>query len=48
MANKKGRGPSVKKEFNPDYTYVRQDLKRIAILAGSFFVILLTLSFIIQ
>lgn len=35
-------------EFNPDYTYVIKDLKRIAILAGTFFVILIALSFIIN
>lgn len=34
-------------EFNPDYTPIKQDLKRIGILAGSFFVILLVLSFIL-
>jgi len=32
--------------FNPDYTYVIKDLRRIAILAGTFFVILIILSFI--
>ncbi len=35
-------------EFNPDYTYVKQDLKRIGILAGSFFVILVVLSFFLR
>lgn len=35
-------------EFNPDYTYVKQDLKRIGILAGSFFVILAVLSFFLR
>ena len=34
-------------EFNPDYTYVIRDLKRIGLLAGSFFVILVVLSFIL-
>jgi len=33
------------REFNPDYSYVIKDLKRIGILAGSFFVILIVLSF---
>jgi hypothetical protein len=33
-------------EFNPDYSYVISDLKRIGILAGSFFVLLIALSFI--
>ena len=31
-----------------DYTYIRQDLRRIAILAGSFIVILIGLSFFIR
>ena len=34
-------------EFNPDYTYVIKDLKRIGTLAGTFFVILIALSFIL-
>ena len=34
-------------EFNPDYSLVIKDLKRIGILAGTFFVILVALSFII-
>jgi hypothetical protein len=35
-------------EFNPDYSYVKKDLTRIAILAGSFFVILVVLSFFLR
>lgn len=31
-------------EFNPDYSYVLRDLKRIGVLAGSFFVILIVLA----
>jgi hypothetical protein len=31
--------------FNPDYTPIIQDLKRIGTLAGIFFVILIVLSF---
>ncbi len=31
-------------EFNPDYGYVLRDLKRIGVLAGSFFVILIVLA----
>jgi hypothetical protein len=41
-------GRSFSQEFNPDYTFVKQDLKRIAILAGSFVVILIVLSFILN
>lgn len=33
--------------FNPDYTYVRQDLRTIGILAAIFITILVVLSFII-
>lgn len=32
-------------DFNPDYSYVKKDLRRIALLAGSFFTILIVLSF---
>jgi hypothetical protein len=35
-------------EFNPDYTDVRRDLKRIGILAGSIITVLIVLSFIIK
>lgn len=35
-------------EFNPDYTYVIKDLRRIGILAGSFFTILIVLAIIIM
>jgi hypothetical protein len=34
-------------DFNPDYTYVKHDLRRIGTLAGSFFAILIVLSFIL-
>ncbi len=34
-------------EFNPNYSYIIKDLRRIGILAGSFFVILIALSFIL-
>lgn len=35
-------------EFNPDYTYVKKDLKRIGTLAGSFLVIMVILSFFLR
>lgn len=35
-------------EFNPDYTYVKRDLSRIGVLAGSFLVILVALSFFLK
>ena len=35
-------------EFNPDYTHVKRDLRRIGLLAGSFFVNLVVLSFFLR
>jgi hypothetical protein len=35
-------------EFNPDYSYVKKDLKRIGVLAGSFFIVLVVLSFFLR
>ena len=35
-------------EFNPDYSYVKKDLRRIGSLAAFFFVILIVLSFILR
>jgi hypothetical protein len=34
--------------FNPDYTNVKRDLKRIAVLAGSIFAVLIALSFFVK
>ena len=34
--------------FNPDYSYVVKDLKRIAALAGFFIVLLIVLSFYLR
>ncbi len=42
------RTRSSSAEFNPDYTYVKQDLKRIGILAASFISILVILSFFLR
>jgi len=39
---------ATRTEFNPDYTHVKRDLKRIGILAGSFFAILIVLSFFLR
>ena len=35
-------------EFKPDYSRVASDLKRIGVLAGSFFAILVVLSFFLR
>jgi hypothetical protein len=44
----KGSTRAFSGEFNPDYTYVKQDLKKIAILAVAFLVILVVLSFVLN
>lgn len=56
MANKNKRpnaslatnNPPQKFEFNPDYSMVKKDLKRISILAGFFITALVVLSFILK
>jgi hypothetical protein len=55
MAKKSKRTSSVSvssasrvAEFNPDYSHVKKDLARIGVLAGSFFVLLIVLSFFIK
>jgi len=35
-------------EFNPDYSYVKKDLRRIGSLAALFFVVLTVLTFILR
>ncbi len=35
-------------EFNPDYSQTKKDLKRIGILAGTFFTILVVISFFLR
>jgi len=35
-------------DFNPDYSYVIKDLKRIGLLAGVFFSILVALTFFLR
>jgi hypothetical protein len=36
------------RDFSPDYTQTKKDLQRIAALAGSFFVVLIILSFFLR
>jgi hypothetical protein len=38
---------TVGTEFNPDYSTIKQELKRVGVLAGSFFAFLIVLSFIL-
>ena len=42
------RSRSSSTEFNPDYKYVKEDLKRIGVLAVSFISILVILSFFLR
>jgi hypothetical protein len=42
------KAPVVERGFNPDYTNVIKDLKRIGILASSFILILVVLSFFLR
>jgi hypothetical protein len=39
---------AVSQEFNPDYSTIKQELKRIGMLAGGFFALLIVLSFFIK
>ena len=43
-----GSIPAVRTEFAPDYSNTKKDLTRIGILAGTFFVALIVLSFFIK
>jgi hypothetical protein len=38
----------LRKEFTPDYSYVKKDLTRISLLTGVFLTILIILSFILR
>jgi hypothetical protein len=40
--------PAKATEFNPDYTYIKRDLRRIGALAVSFLAILIALSFFLR
>ena len=49
--NQSGRGAlraSAAPDFQPDYRYVRADLRRIAILAGAFLSLLILLSLVLD
>ena len=43
-----GSIPAARTEFTPDYSNTKKDLTRIGILAGTFFVALIVLSFFIK
>jgi hypothetical protein len=40
--------PARSSEFNPDYSHVKRDVRRIGILAGSAFTFLIVLSFFLK
>ncbi len=42
------RGIGGQRDFQPDYSYVKRDLRRIGVIAGSFVVILILLSFFLR
>jgi hypothetical protein len=42
-----GLRPSTAVDFNPDYTYAKQDLKRVGIMAASFIGALIVLAFVL-
>lgn len=43
-----GSSRAAERDFDPDYTPVIKDLKRIGTLAGTFFVVLIVLSFFLK
>jgi hypothetical protein len=47
-ANGRNKTESTQTEFAPDYSDVIKDLRRIGLLAGIFFIVLVGLSFIIN
>jgi hypothetical protein len=42
------KSKSSASEFNPDYSYIKKDLRRIGSLAAFFFVILIVLTFVLR
>lgn len=46
--NKFQNQPAARTEFNPDYSMVKKDLKRIGMLAGFFIFVLVALSFFLR
>jgi hypothetical protein len=43
-----GPRPMTSMDFNPDFTFVKQDLKRIGITAAGFIAVLIILSFFLK
>ncbi len=38
----------LRREFNPDYSFVKKDLRRIGLLTGTFLTLLIILSFFLR
>lgn len=45
---RRGGRRSSRVEFNPDYSYVKSDLRRIATLAGTFIVLMVALALVLH
>lgn len=43
-----GQAPTGSSDFSPDYSYVRKDLRRIALLGGGILAVLIVLSFFLN
>lgn len=48
MAEKKYRTASREDLNNPDYSFIKRDLRRIFIIAGSFVAVMVVLAFILR
>jgi hypothetical protein len=48
MSEKKYRTTGRDDLKNPDYSHIKNDLRRILLIAGSFFVVMIVLSFILR
>jgi hypothetical protein len=44
----RSKGEMTASNFNPDYSQTKKDLRRIGVLAGSFFIVLVVLSFFLS
>ena len=40
--------PTRSEAFNPDYSHIKKDLRRIALIAASFVVVMIVLSFVLK
>jgi hypothetical protein len=48
MSGKKYRTSGRDELKNPDYSYIKRDLRRIFLIAGSFVAVMVVLSFILR